>query len=160
MLARIRQRAREDLAAIPNYVCIDSIERYQQAPGERAFRRLDRVHVELAHIEGTDRFSWLGSSAFQAKTPSGILGYGASISGDFASNRSLVFKSPSARIRYAGLETIEGRQAARYEYEVPLASGGLSMTIGSASGTAAARGSFWADPETLDVLRVDVQARP
>jgi hypothetical protein len=38
-------RAMQDLAGVPNYVCVDSIERSLWIPGERQFRRLDRVHV-------------------------------------------------------------------------------------------------------------------
>lgn len=157
LLTRIQQSALEDLSRIPNYVCFDSIERSLWIPGEREFRRLDRMHLELAHIGGVDRFSWLGDSAFQSKTPSEIVGYGASFRGDFADNRALVFKNRWTRIRYTGRETIEGRPAMRYEYEVPRNRGGLAVAIGSDSGFVAARGAFWVDPETLDLLRIDVE---
>ena len=64
----------EDLASIPNYVCVDSIDRSLFIPGESEFRRLDRVHLELAHIEGADRFSWLGNSNFQSRAPTLMVG--------------------------------------------------------------------------------------
>src|SRR5579862_1483235 len=89
LLERIKQRALEDLASVPNYVCVDSIERSLLIPGQRQFRRLDRIHLELAHVAGADRFSWLGNSTFQSKSPTGMLGYGASFGGDFADNRAL-----------------------------------------------------------------------
>ena len=41
LLEQIKQRATEDLASVPNYVCVDSIERSMIIPGERQFRRLD-----------------------------------------------------------------------------------------------------------------------
>ena len=49
-LDQIRQRAIADLASVPNSSCIDSIERAMSIPGQSQFRRLDRVHLELAHI--------------------------------------------------------------------------------------------------------------
>jgi hypothetical protein len=69
ILQQIKQRAMAALASVPNYVCVDAIERSVWIPGERQFRHLDRIHLELAHIEGADRFSWLGNSVFELKSP-------------------------------------------------------------------------------------------
>src|SRR5580658_4160061 len=117
LLERIKQRALEDLASVPNYVCVDSIVRSLSIPGERSFRRLDRLHVELAHVEGSDRFSWLGNSTFQSRSPTVMIGYGASFGGDFADNRSLVFKNSGTKISYAGRVTMDGRPVLRYDYD-------------------------------------------
>jgi hypothetical protein len=155
LLEQIKQRAIADLASVPNYICVDSIERSLLIPGERQFRRLDRVHLELAHIEGSDRFSWLGNSSFQSRTPTVMVGYGASFGGDFADNRALVFKNDWTKISYAGRVTIDGRPALRYEYDDPR--GALAVTHGHQSGFTAARGAFWIDPETLDLLQIDLE---
>jgi hypothetical protein len=155
LLEQIKQRAIEDLANVPNYACVDSIERSLWIPGERQFRRLDRVHLELAHIQGADRFSWLGNSIFQSRTPTTVVGYGASFGGDFADNRALVFKNDWTRISYAGRVTIDGRPALRYEYDDPR--GALAVTHGNQSGFTAARGAFWIDPDTLDLLQIDLE---
>jgi len=156
LLDRIKQRAIEDLASVPNYVCADSIERSLWIPGERQFRRLDRVHLEVAHIEGKDRFAWLGNSAFRSRNPTAMVGYGASFGSDFADNRALVFKSEWTKISYAGRETIDGRPALRYQYDAPR--GALRVKNGNLSGYTAARGSFWIDQETLDLLQIDIEA--
>ena len=145
----------EDLAGVTNYACVESIERSLWIPGESRFRRLDRVHVEVAHIEGADRFSWLGNSTFSSRNPSAMVGYGTSFGGSFADNRSLVFKSNWTKISYAGHITVNGRPALRYEYDAPR--GALRLTNGNLSGYTAARGSFWIDPETLDLLQIDIE---
>ena len=155
LLEQIKQRVIEDLAGVPNYVCVESIERSLWIPGERQFRRLDRVNVEVAHIEGADRFSWLGNSTFGSRNPSSMVGYGASFGGSFADNRVLVFKSNWTKISYADRVTINGRAALRYEYDAPR--GALRLTNGNLSGYTAARGSFWIDPETLDLLQIDIE---
>jgi hypothetical protein len=155
LLERIKQRAVQDLASVPNYVCVDSIERSLSIPGEHQFRRLDRVHLELAHIDGADRFAWLGNSVFQSRSPTVMVGYGASFGGDFADNRTLVFKDDSTKIAYAGRATMDGRPALRYEYDHPR--GALGVSNGNQSGFAAARGAFWIDPETLDLLQIVIQ---
>ncbi len=155
LLEQIKQRATADLANVPNYVCIDSVERSLLIPGERRFRRLDRVHLELAHVEGADRFAWLGNSIFQSRSPTVMVGYGASFGGDFADNRALVFKNSSTKISYAGLTTLDGRPALRYEYDAPR--GALGVANGKQTGFTAARGAFWIDPETLQVFEIDVE---
>jgi len=155
ILEQINQRAMADLASVPNYVCVDSIERSVWIPGEHQFRRLDRIHLELAHIEGADRFSWLGNSVFELKSPTEMVGYGTSFRGDFADNRTLVFRNDWTKISYAGRVTTDGRSALRYEYDVHR--GALAVRNGNQSGLAAARGAFWIDPETLDLLQIDME---
>lgn len=84
-----------------------------------------------------------------------MVGYGTSFGGSFADNRVLVFKSNQTRISYADRVTINGRAALRYEYDAPR--GALRLTNGNLTGYTAARGSFWIDPETLDLLQIDIE---
>ena len=155
LLQQIKQRAMGDLASVPNYVCVDSIERSVWIPGELQFRPLDRIHLELAHIEGADRFSWLGNSVFELKSPTDMVGYGTSFRGDFADNRTLVFRNDWTKISYADRVTTDGRPALRYEYDVHREA--LSVRNGNQFGFAAARGAFWIDPETLELLQIDME---
>jgi len=155
LLEQIRERAIGDLASVPNYICVDSIDRSLSVPRERQFRRLDRVHLELAHIEGADRFAWLGDSTFQSRNPTAMLGYGASMGGEFADNRALIFKNTPTKISDGGRVTLDGRPALRYEYDDPR--GALAVTNNNQFGHAAARGAFWVDPETLDLLQIDIE---
>lgn len=155
LLERIRQRAIDDLASVPNYICVDSVERSLLVRRQRKFRRLDRLHLELAHIEGFDRFAWLGNSTFQSRNPTAMLGYGASMGGEFADNRVLIFKNTPTKISDGGRVTLDGRPALRYEYDDPL--GALAVTNNNQFGHAAARGAFWVDPETLDLLQIDLE---
>jgi hypothetical protein len=52
--------------------------------------------------------------------------------------------------------TMNGRLALQYDYDAP--SGALTVINGNQSGYAAARGSFWVDSETLDLLQIDIEA--
>ncbi len=158
LLSRIKRKAIDDLARIPNYVCIESIERYRRAPRETDYTLLDRVFLEVANIAGKERFAWPGKSGFQDKAPSELIGSGASATGEFANHIAGIFKNYATTIRYAGKEEIDGRPAARYDYSTPLMASGLTVGVGSVSGRAAIRGSFWADTNSFDLLRVDVEA--
>jgi hypothetical protein len=129
LLEQIKQRAIEDLASVPNYVCVESIERSLGIPGESQFRRLDRVHVEVAHIEGADRFAWLGNSIFNSRNLAAMVGYGASFGGNFTDIRALVFRNRSTKISYVGRITMNGRPALHYDYDAP--QGALEVTNGN-----------------------------
>jgi len=84
-----------------------------------------------------------------------MLGYGASVGGDFADNRALIFKNKDTKVSFAGRVTMDGRPALRYEYDAPR--GALGVANGGQSGFTAARGAFWIDPETLDLLQIDIE---
>jgi hypothetical protein len=85
-----------------------------------------------------------------------MVGYGTSFRGDFADNRALVFKNDGTKISYIGRVMIEGRPALRYEYDAHRKA--LAVKNADESGFAAARGAYWIDPETLDVLQIDLEA--
>ena len=156
-LERVKHRALAESANTPNYVCANSIERSMLVPGERTFRQLDRIYLEVTHVAGADRFAWLGNSSFESGTPTAVVGHGAGFGGDFADSRNLIFKNESTGISYAGSETMEDRPALRYEFQVPRDRGGLWVGVGNQQGRAAVRGSFWIQPETLDLIRIDLE---
>ena len=59
---------------------------------------------------------------------------------------------------YRGDDDLGGRRAVQYDYRVPLLSSGFTIHVGYASGRVSTRGSFWADPDTLDLLRIEYYA--
>ncbi len=158
LLARIKAKALEDMARLPNYACIETVERYRRAPQRRDFTLMDRMHIEVAKIGDRERFAWPGKSAFAHDIPADMVGHGASATGDFWGNISAIFSNPDTTFRYSGEGLAGGAPAVRYEYQIPARASGLTVTVGPASGRAGVRGSFWADPASLDVLRVETEA--
>jgi hypothetical protein len=155
LLYQIRQHALAELASMPNFVCVDSIERSLWVPHDQQFRPLDRIHLEVTRVDGSDRFAWLGNSVFQSRNPVAMIGYGASMGGEFSDTRALIFKNTPTKISYAGRVTMDGLPALRYQYDDPQRALGVSNRDQFAF--TAARGSFWVDPETLDLLQIDIE---
>ena len=85
--------------------------------------------------------------------PTGAIG-----NGSFALHARSVFLSSSPLIRYVGEEMMDGRTVARFDYSVPQFRSGYKITMGTLSGITGYRGSFWSDRETLDLMRLDVEA--
>ena len=76
----------------------------------------------------------------------------------FATFAKTIFVNDNAMItRFYGEEE-QGRRIARYDYRVPLLVAGYTVQLASGAIQAGMKGSFWVDPDTLDLLRLEVYA--
>ena len=75
-------------------------------------------------------------------------------SGLFASLAHGVFLERATTFRYSGEETLRGRRAVRYNYQVPQVASGYSISSGNNRAIVGFSGAFWADAETLQVMRL------
>jgi hypothetical protein len=90
-----------------------------------------------------DRFEVKPLSAF---VPSGLMS-----NGTFAMHARSLFVRDIAAFQQTG-----GKPMVRFDYHVPHERSGYRIRSFGQSATVAYRGSFWADPQTLDVLRLEV----
>lgn len=159
LLARIKARAAENLQRLPNYTCTETIERTRRPHRSKKFEPLDTLRLEVALVEGKELFSWPGAGKFEEKSIGEIVGGGAAIgNGNFALHAKSVFLSRWPRFTYAGDTTLNGRRAIRYDYRVPQMLSGYLMRIGANQAIVGYRGSFWVEPDTLDLIRLEVHA--
>jgi hypothetical protein len=158
LLARIKLRMKDNLERLPNYTCRQTIERSERLASSRRFRLVDAIRLEVALVGGKELFAWPGESSFQDRDIAKLVTGGAIGNGDFALHARSVFLGRDTRFRYAGKETMNGREAIRFDYEVPLASSGFTIRMGALEAQVAYFGSFWVDPATLDAIRLDVKA--
>ncbi len=66
MLERIRIRVAERLGKLPNFTCLETVERSTRAKGGRA-QLLDTIRLEVALVDGQEMFAWPGSQKFEHK---------------------------------------------------------------------------------------------
>jgi len=157
-LSRVKRHMEQVLVRQPNYTCLETIERSRRSGKSKRFQLVDALHLEVAVVEGKELFSWPGEREFKDRdlrelAPSGAIG-----NGSFALHARSVFLSGTPLITYRGEETIDGRAVSRYDYQVPQFRSGYRIRIGHLEGITGYRGSFWNDIETLDLLRLDVEA--
>jgi len=69
-----------------------------------------------------------------------------------------VFTGGYANVKFAGAEDVAGRHTLRWEYNVPMFASGWTITSNGRSAPAATRGSFWADAQTLEVVRLEIRS--
>ena len=158
LLSRIKRHMEQMLNRQPNYTCLETIERSRRSGKSKRFQLVDALHLEVAVVEGKELFSWPGERQFKDRELRELAPTGAIGNGSFALHARSVFLSGTPLITYRGEETIDGRALFRYDYRVPQFRSGYRIRIGHLEGITGYRGSFWNDAETLDLVRLDVEA--
>jgi hypothetical protein len=157
-LARIRAKAADRLARIPNYTCLETIERRWHEGECRACLVSERVRLEVATIEGKDQFTWPGASQSDDRDLNAVLGRGLLQRGEFSEFPRALFGSQSAAFTRIGEQALALQREVRYDYRVPRGGSTYVLSVEGARWIVGFRGSFWVDPETLDLTRLEAEA--
>ena len=158
LLGRIQAHMGGILSHTPNYTCIETMERTMRAGPAHQFSVRDTLRLEVALVEGKEMFAWPGSKKFESDDLRTLISTGAFGNGSFALFAGAVFRSNAPTFTYHGEELLKGRLAVRFDYRVSRLVSGYRITVGEKEGVAGFHGSFWADPNTLDVARLEVIA--
>ena len=159
LLARIKSRMREAVAQLPNYTCLETISRFHNDPDtvRSKLRPFDTVRLEIVY---SDRREWYGSPGerrLSEDNPWGLIGSGMMGTGAFALTINNILAS-DALITSRGEETLDGRKTVRYDYRLSSTLRGLTISIPGGKGAVGEAGSFWVDPQSLDLIRVSYRA--
>jgi len=159
LLARITDRQRSRLEQIPNYTCLETITRFHKTVrrGDR-LRPLDTVRLEIVY---SDRREWSaspGDRSFTETDPSTFIASGMMGNGIFATALHNLFASNIALFTPAGRESVAGRPAVRYDFRLPRSVNKHHVTLPLGEGNIGEEGSFWADPNSLELLRMESRA--
>ncbi|MCX7603338.1 MAG: hypothetical protein N2036_04600 [Bryobacteraceae bacterium] len=156
LLARIRSVVSENLARLPDFTCVETIERSQRDPGSRRFRFLDNIRLEVALVEGKELYAWPGSPRFEERDLRDMVGGGAIGTGDFALHARSIYLSGSARFTYQGVEELRGRKVHVFHYRVPMSESRYIMRIEKTEGPVGYQGHVYNDAETLEIARIEI----
>jgi hypothetical protein len=155
-LARIRDRVRQAVERLPDCTCIETVDRSWK-PAGKELKPVDRVVLQILFSGGKELFAAPGDTHWEAN-PSAFLSSGLMGNGLFALELKSVFINNQSIIRYKGEESPTGRREARYDFSISGMMSGYRVDHAGASAVVARRGSFWADPETYDLHRLDFHA--
>lgn len=158
LLGPVLERMTANLQRLPNYTCVQTIERYQRLPKRDKAELLDRLRLEVALVSGKELFSWPGASGFEDQDLSDLVGGGAIGNGVFALHARSIFELRTPTYSFAGTSQEAGRTILRWMYQVPRSRSGFTLRVGRIQGVTAYRGWFTVDANTLDVLQVFVEA--
>ena len=157
-LARTRQKMTQSLTHLPDFTCVATAQRSVQKAGRADFKVVDTLRYEIAHAGGTELWSWPGASKFEDKPVMAMISSGSISQGEFSLHARSVFIGGYANTKFAGVEDLLGRKTLRWDYNVPMFASGWTITANGRSAPAASRGSFWADADTLEVVRLEIRS--
>ena len=158
LLARIKVHMEENLKRLPNYTCLQTVERSRRLAPARRFELVDILRLEVALIGRKELFSWPGEEKFQEADIFDFVQGGAIGNGNFGLHAYSIFLGHGPVFSYAGERDREGRKTVRYDYRVPLPSSGYRIRVPPKEATVSYHGSIWVDAATLDLVRLEVQA--
>ncbi|MGA2724912.1 MAG: hypothetical protein ABSG79_21190 [Bryobacteraceae bacterium] len=155
-LARIRDRVREAVERLPDCTCVETVARFRKPSGKQ-LKPLDRAVLQILFSGGKELFAFPGDSHWET-SPFAFVTSGMMSSGLFALHLRAIFLDSRPIIKYQGDESPTGRREARYDFHISRMASGYKIQHAAASGVVAMRGSFWADPETYDLRRLEFHA--
>ena len=158
LLDRILARAAQNLRGLPDYTCLQTIERSERSAPSRPFELIDRVRLEVAFVDNKELFGWPGVGKFEETDIGDLVQNGAIGSGNFALHAHAVFLSRGPSFTYSGEEVRDGRPVVRYNYRLPRAESGYLLRRPPREALVGHHGSFWVDAATLDLVRLEVIA--
>ncbi len=157
-LAHFKLKMQEVLAQVPNYTCLETIQRYGSERRGDSLRALDAVLLEISYVGGKELLAWPGERRFRATDLDEFAAGGMMGSGLFADLARSALLEDTTTIKYSGVEEIGGRPVARYDFREAAAWSGYQIRANGATATVGDDGSFWIDPGTLELVRLEGRA--
>ena len=158
-LSRIRQAIRAHLDGMPNFTCLQTVERYQLAPKAKHEELIDVLRLEVAYVSNKEMYAWPGSHHFEDRDLREIVSTGAFSTGGFALHARSIFLGSNTTFTYVGEETIDNKPAWRYDYTTPQfrSDYNINNPVKGVSAAVPYHGSIWADRRDSNLLRISIQ---
>ena len=157
LLERIRQQAQANLLRMPDYLCLETVERERRPRPEVAFEPVDTIRLQVAVAGEKELFAWPDSARLEQDDITQLVRHGAIGTGSFALLAQNVFVSGGADFRFLGEEILRGRPAYRYDYAMPIERSGYRLRVQTYETRVPFHGAFWVDAENLDLMRLQVE---
>ena len=158
LLQRARYHMATMLTNLPNYTCLQTIERSFRSSPKRKPSLLDVVRIEVALVNGKELFSWPGSGRFVDTEISQMVQGGAIGTGSFALHARAVFQGRVATYKYEGVEQMRGRKVHKWTFKVPRTQSGFLLRDGVNEAVVGYSGAFWIEAATMDAVRLEVRS--
>jgi hypothetical protein len=119
---------------------------------------LDTIRLEVLTNGHKELYASPGDRKFSERHPMSFAGSGVLSNGVFGSYMKNILLNDTVSDTYKGEEEIGGRRLVRYDYRLPLMWSGQTIHMPEGSGTVSLHGSYWVDPQTYDVVRLELDA--
>jgi hypothetical protein len=127
-------------------------------PGPFKLEATDRFRLEVTVLDGREIHSWPGATRFDTRNVDEIIREGPIGTGAFGTHLLGVFDNPGVNFRYVGEKPAGNRTLFEYSYHVSLEASHYRVKVGASWQPMPYDGSFWLDPETLELERLTIRA--
>lgn len=158
VLARVSAKVKQNLDRLPNYVCLETIQRSRRSKPGASFEPRDTLQVEVGLVGNRELYSWPGAQSFDEKDLADMVGSGVVGTGNFGLFARHVFLARVAEFTARGEELLEGRRVLRFDFAVDRELSSYRLRVPPHQAIVGFHGTLWADATTLDLLRLEVQA--
>jgi hypothetical protein len=159
LLSRLKRHVRQELSHLPQYTCLETIQRFRKPAGPKGeMKPTDTMRLEILYTGDRELYASPGDVRFSEGGPLAFTGTGLIGDGVFASHVQNLLVNDNGIFTYRGEENLEGRRAVRYDVRVPVMLSGYQVSIAGGSGIVGIKGALWAEPATLDLLRLEIHA--
>ncbi len=146
------------LDELPSFSCLETVQRSVRGARSTKLALVDTLRLEVGFVGGKEVYSWPGVKRFNESTLSDLVGTGLTSNGEFASHARNIFLNNVAAVSFQGEELLRGHHAAKYRYRIPAMFSAWRLTFSGRSGLASSQGLFWVDTESLELLRLEIDA--
>jgi hypothetical protein len=157
LLLQIRNKMAERLSRLPNYTCLEVVDRWTRSAGGLGLNPVDRVEFEVAFVGSREYFAPRGGTQFDGQSIMKMVPVGTIGNGAFGAHVSALFNTDSPTFKYVGPSKKDGHKTFRYDFEVPQEKSSF-LVKGSGQGVVGFKGSFWVDAQTVDLVRLELIA--
>jgi VWFA-related protein len=154
-LASFKDKVRRDMTGIPNYTCLETIDRAKRTPPLRDFIPIDKTRLEVSVVGGKEMFARPGAHRFDDKDVTALVTDGLIGSGMFAGLARTLFVKDKGTLRYKGKENLNGNASVLYNFRLTRQESGFNVEVNRRLEPLGFKGSFWFDPATLDLVRLE-----
>jgi len=158
LLSRIKEHIKHDLAVAENYTCVETIARSSRKSEGVRMDSVDTLRFEVARAGGKELYSFPGDRRFTERPLGQLVTAGLSADGLFGGFVHELFSSNIPAMLPAGENTATGRRIVQYNFRFPVMMTNYILTVAAGSARVGWSGSFWADAESLDLVRLRVEA--
>ncbi len=158
LLARVKQHGRATFEHIPDYACLETVNRFEKPRYGVSFRPVDTLHLEVASVGGKEVFARQGAARFGDGDLHAFISEGVISSGDFSAAPLNLFVRDVARITPLPQGEISTGATLGFHFEESALTVDFVVQYGRNKGQVGLRGTFWVDPQTLDLVRIEQQA--
>jgi hypothetical protein len=154
VIEKAREAAANYLSSLPNYFCQQMTARYQSDHPKTGWDALDVVTADVMYEDGKESYKnvKLGSKSVKSIEDIG----GTRSTGEFSTIlEDLLSPYTDANFRRTGTDTLSGRAAWTYKYEIPRERSHWRIEAPSQLFYPPHVGTIWIDKETSRVLRIE-----